>query len=200
MAQTNLHCEILTWGTICKQTEKLAQAIRKDGFKPDIMIAIARGGWVPARLLCDYIDFSHLASIRIEHYTAGANRHRDARLSIPLNIDISNQNVLLIDDVSDSGDTLDLAKKHLNEFTPHTIRSAVLHHKTVSTFKPDYYAQKIIKWRWLIYPWAVHEDIAGFLDRMKPKPRTITEAEARLASEFNIRLSRKIITGIMNTK
>lgn len=200
MVKPQFSCEILTWNKICKQTKSLAEIIQKDGFRPDIMIAIARGGWVPARLLCDYLDFTNLASIRIEHYTAGATRQRVARLSIPLSIDIFRQNVLLVDDVSDSGDTLDLAVTHLYDLNPREVRTAVLHHKTISSFMPYYYAQKIIKWRWLIYPWAVYEDITGFLERMTPRPLTDSEAATRLALEFNIKPSHKLVHDIMSKK
>jgi hypoxanthine phosphoribosyltransferase len=53
----------------------------------------------------------------------------------------------------------------------------------------DYYARKVIKWRWLIYPWAVYEDIAGFLRRLSPPPQSLADAQRRLASQFEIAIS-----------
>ncbi|MCK7580840.1 MAG: hypothetical protein MZV65_37935 [Chromatiales bacterium] len=50
------------------------------GFAPDLIVAVAaRGGYVPARLLADYLDVMDLVSLRIEHYTAGARKRRRAR-------------------------------------------------------------------------------------------------------------------------
>jgi hypoxanthine phosphoribosyltransferase len=61
-----------------------------------------------------------------------------------------------------------------------------MHHKTSTRFGVDYYARKVIKWRWLIYPWAVNEDIAGFLKRLSPPPQSLADAQQRLASQFDI--------------
>jgi hypoxanthine phosphoribosyltransferase len=45
-----------------------------------------------------------------------------ARLTDPLAIDIKGKNVLLVDDVNDTGDTLELAVQHLKEFSPKDVR------------------------------------------------------------------------------
>ncbi|AKB12522.1 Xanthine-guanine phosphoribosyltransferase [Methanosarcina thermophila CHTI-55] len=53
--------------------------------------------------------------------------------------------------------------------------TAVLQHKTCSAFTPDFYAQKIIKWRWIIYPWARYEDLAGFAEKSsRTEPLTLS--------------------------
>ena len=100
----SLECELVSWHSTVKLSYKLAAMIKHDGFSPDIVIAIARGGYVPARIICDRLDIYDLASIRITHYTGGSSKQEQARLSIPLSIDISGMSVLLVDDVDDTGD------------------------------------------------------------------------------------------------
>ena len=68
-----------------------------------------------------------------------------------------------------------------------------MHHKTVTHFKVDYYARKIVKWRWLIYPWAVYEDVSGFLRRMSPAPDSLEQAQQLLQENYNITISLKRI-------
>ena len=63
--------------------------------------------------------------------------------------------VLLVDDVTDTGDTLRLAIEHMQSHNPAQLKVAVLQHKQVSPLEPDFYAQKIVAWRWVIYPWAL---------------------------------------------
>jgi hypoxanthine phosphoribosyltransferase len=53
----------------------------------------------------------------------------------------------------------------------------------------DYCARKITEWRWLIYPWAVNEDISGFLKRQTPAPRSLEEARRLLAERYHIKIS-----------
>ena len=94
---------------------------KQDQFKPDIVIAIARGGYVPARILCDRLDIYNLTSIRIAHYTGGSTKLELARLSIPLGIDIKGMQVLLVDDVTDTGDTSYMLHRRLKR-PSYTIR------------------------------------------------------------------------------
>lgn len=192
MADSNektFKCELVSWHSILKLSYKLAAMIKRDGFKPDIVIAIARGGYIPARLICDRLGIYNLASIRITHYTGGSTKQEQARLSIPLSIDINAMNVLLVDDVDDTGDTFDIALEHLKSFHPKAIKTAVLHHKAICTVLPDYYATTVRTWRWIIYPWALTEDITGFINRMKPKPDTLNEARTRLEQDYAVKLS-----------
>ncbi len=191
--------ELVSWSEITRLTARLAGQIRSSGFNPDIVVAIARGGYVPARLLCDHLDKYSLTSIRITHYLAGAHRTKQARLAEALHVDITGFKVLLVDDVDDSGDTLALALSHLRGKKPGELKSAVLHHKRESVIVPDYYAKKLIEWRWLTYPWALLEDIQGFLDKVDPPPTTIDDAANYLEREFGIKVPRRILHELLKT-
>jgi len=182
--------EVLSLANIQHLSRQLAGQIRAAHYRPDVVIAIARGGFVPARLLCDFLDIYNLTCIRIAHYT-GTDIHEQARLSIPLNIDIRGMTVLLVDDVDDTGDTLQLALEHLESFAPATIRTAVLHHKNVSRIVPEYFAVEVREWRWITYPWAITEDILGLVRKINPPPATIDEAIACLKQEYGIHISKQ---------
>jgi hypoxanthine phosphoribosyltransferase len=187
--------EVLSLAKIRNLSRRLARQVQADHFSPDVVIAIARGGFVPARLLCDYLDIYNLSCIRIAHYT-GTEISEQARLSIPLNIDIRDMSVLLVDDVDDTGDTLQLALTHLHSFSPADIRTAVLHHKIISSIVPDYFAVKVTEWRWITYPWAITEDVLGLVRKMQPTPVSIDEAMRNLNQEYNLHVSRQIMTDV----
>ncbi len=186
-------CELVSWEQVDELSRKLAHDIMSSAFRPDVIVAIARGGFVPARLLCDFLDLFNLESIRITHYTAGAHMEKYARLSSPLCADVKGRNVLIVDDVSDTGDTLALALEHIKSFSPAATKIAVLHHKQVSALKPDFYALEIVTWRWLTYPWAVIEDVQVFINDMEPKPRSMEEAAARLKEDYEISVSQQVL-------
>ena len=197
-SKTSFNCELVNWNSTVTLCNKLAAKIKKDDFIPDIVITIARGGYVPARLICDRLDIYNLTSIRITHYTSGSAKQQQARLSIPLSIDISEMKVLLVDDIDDTGDTLNLAFKHIKSFHPKSIKTAVLHHKVISTVLPDYYVETVNKWRWIIYPWALTEDITGFINRMEQRPGTLEETRTRLEQEYGVNLTIKQLEDLLS--
>jgi hypoxanthine phosphoribosyltransferase len=152
-----------------------------------MLIAIGRGGYVPARILADYLGLMALTGIKVEHYQ-GAQKQPVACVKYPLNITVTGCRVLVIDDVSDTGDTFAVTLEHISAFNPAAMRTAALHHKTVSSYRPDYFAEEIKTWRWLIYPWAVIEDISGFIERMEPRPQTVEAAANRLSQDYGLQV------------
>lgn len=158
-----MHCELITWQQVSDLSRKLAQAIEASGYKPDILVGIGRGGLTPARLLSDYLDIINLTSFKIEHYHR-SKKSESTVVRYPLSADIAGLKVLLIDDVSDAGDTFKVGIQHIHDCGPPAeIRTAALHHKLQSNIIPDFYAAEILEWRWLVYPWAIIEDISGFI-------------------------------------
>lgn len=191
----SLKVELVSSATVTRLCRKLAHKIQDSGFNPDIVICIARGGYIPARLICDYLNIYNLTSIRIKHYT-GSDKSETARLLEPLSIDIQGMNVLLVDDIDDTSDTLQLAQDYLKGLNPKEIKIAVLHHKITSTLTPDFFAQKIIRWRWITYPWAIVEDVLGFVKKMQPQPSTIEQAIERTAQDYGIKVSKQVMQDV----
>jgi len=188
----SLKVELVSNATVTRLCRKLALKIQGSSFKPDIIICIARGGYIPARLICDYLNIYNLTSISIKHYT-GSDKSEVAQLIDPLSINIQGLKVLLVDDINDTGDTLQLALDYLASFNPIEIKVAVLHHKVISTLVPDYYAQKIIHWRWITYPWAITEDVLGFVKKIQPQPSTIEQAIECLEQDYKIKISKQVM-------
>jgi uncharacterized protein len=159
-------CELIGFNEVLRLSKDLARKIKASGYMPDLIVAIGRGGYVPGRLISDFLLFNDLTSMKIEHYARAADMRKEARIKFPIPVDITGKKILVIDDVTDTGETLNLAVAYILNLKPASVRTAVLQHKTCSGFMPDYYAQKIIKWRWIIYPWARYEDLAGFTEKI----------------------------------
>jgi len=122
--------------------------------------------------------------MKVEHYMRGAEMKAEARIKYPIPVDISGKKVLIVDDITDTGDTLSLSVAYAKSLNPAEVKTAVLQHKTCSSFTPDFYAQKIIRWRWIIYPWARYEDLGGFAEKILGD-RTLYIA--RIITEFKDR-------------
>ncbi|MGZ5051718.1 MAG: phosphoribosyltransferase [Methylobacter sp.] len=158
-----LPCTLILWDDVYRLCRQLAGQLRQTEFRIDTIVAIARGGYIPGRLLSDMLGVHDLTGFKIEHYR-GLRKQQQAYVKYPLNADLTGRNVLLIDDVCDSGDTFSVGVEHIRQCgAVNELRTATLHLKTVSTYKPDFYVDTVAEWRWLIYPWAVNEDLASML-------------------------------------
>lgn len=166
-AKKQFKCEILSWRAVAGDAKKLSRMIQDSAYNPHIVIAIGRGGLVPARILCDYMHIKDLTTIKVEHWGIAATPDEKAVIKFPLNADIKDKKVLLVDDITDTGDTLRVSIEYLKGFKPKGIRTAVLLHKTSSDVIPDYYVKKIAKWRWITFPWHVWEDLTSFIKKIK---------------------------------
>lgn len=162
----SFRCELISFNEVLQLSRILARKIKASGYMPDLIVAIGRGGYVPGRLVSDFLLFNDLTSMKIEHYTRAADMLEETRIKFPIPVEIIGKKVLIVDDVTDTGETLKLAVDYALSLNPASFRTAVLQHKTCSAFTPDFYAQKVLKWRWIIYPWARYEDLAGFTEKI----------------------------------
>jgi hypoxanthine phosphoribosyltransferase len=189
----------VTWNTAYRLARALSHKVIESGYKPDIIIGIARGGLVPASMVCDLLLKNELLSITSQHWGIATNLGK-ARIKflLPQEADISGKRLLVVDDVADTGDSISIIMDYLQEKNPLEIRTAVFHFKTCSTTIPDYYGEKLEEWNWIIYPWAFYEDLAGFVNKLLDNPLTDEELQKGLMSNFNIAISRKEIRNILN--
>jgi hypothetical protein len=147
----------LSWDDVQRLSEKVSDLVIDSGYKPDLLIAISRGGFDPARIMSDQLNIRKLASLQIIYYT-GLNTKRDEpEVLFPLNAQVEGLKVLVVDDVSDSGNSLIVVKRYVEEKGASEVRLATLHHKPWSKFMPDFYAEEVDKW--IIYPWEPRESV-----------------------------------------
>lgn len=182
-------CELVSFNEVLQLSKVLSGKIKASGFMPDLIVAIGRGGYIPARLVSDFLLFNNLTSMKIEHYKRAADMREEARIRYPITADITGERILIVDDVTDTGDTLRLAVDYVWSLKAGEVKTAVLQHKNCSSFVPDFYAQKIIEWRWIIYPWARYEDLAGFTekiltDKILDLPLVISEFKSKYDLEI----------------
>ncbi|WP_235284780.1 MULTISPECIES: phosphoribosyltransferase [unclassified Methanosarcina] len=189
----------MSFGEVFRLSRLLVRKIKASGYQPDLIVAIGRGGYVPGRLVCDFLLFNDLTSMKVEHYMRGADMQAEARIKFPISVDISGKKVLIIDDVTDTGETLDLSVDYVQSLRPAEIKTAVLQHKTCSSFTPDFYGQKVIRWRWIIYPWARYEDLAGFAEKiLGDRTLDISRLTAEFKDRYEIEIEEKELLEILD--
>jgi hypoxanthine phosphoribosyltransferase len=154
-----------TWEDVERLSEELAQKIIESGFEPDLVVAISRGGFDPARILCDQLGIRRLASVQVEFYSGIQDTAEKPRIVYPLNADVRGKRVLLVDDVSDTGDSLMLAKEHVLAGSPGELKVATLHIKPWTSLRPDYHASETEAW--IVYPWEPVESIRSIAAKLE---------------------------------
>ncbi|MEM0438650.1 MAG: phosphoribosyltransferase, partial [Sulfolobales archaeon] len=160
--------KLVTWEEIVDWSRGLANIIKKSGWRPDVIVAVARGGYVPARLLCDFLGVENLLSIQSQHWTEAAKAEERAILRFPYVVDMRDKRILIVDDIVDTGDTLITAEKFIREnWYPLDVKKAALQWiSSVAKIKPDYYYIEVKEWVWFQYPWTRLEDVTSFIKRM----------------------------------
>jgi hypoxanthine phosphoribosyltransferase len=156
--------EVLTWDMFGVATRELAEAVAADGWIPDVVLAVARGGLTVAGALAYALGVKNCGAVNVEFYTGV-----DARLDVPvllpptLNLlEVRDMRVLVADDVADTGHTLRLVREVLAQHVGEA-RTAVLYHKPRSVIVPTY------SWRvtsqWVNFPWSTLPPVAGLPPR-----------------------------------
>jgi hypoxanthine phosphoribosyltransferase len=192
-------CRILTWDEIATWTEAVANDIEDDGYTPTVVIGLTRGGWIPARLICDHLKVKKLYAVKTEHWGITANNDGKALLTQELNTNISGERVLIVDDITDTGESLSLAAEHIAGLDPSEIRSATLLHIAHSKVEPDYYEVEVPKddWTWFIFPWNFHEDLRTLLPKILHEPKTVLGIRKGFKDQFQIDVSEEMIRGTL---
>lgn len=164
----------------------------------DIILGISRGGLPPARMISDFLNIETLTSLQISHYARGGVEKEKVHVTDPLNIDIEGKKVLIVDDVNDSGETLKAAYEHAGSLNPADVKTAVLHEKESTSFHAHYTGSDLSEWKWLIYQWAVTEDILEFLNKdgmLNAEEKTaINHLSEKYGLKIEIDLFRKIVS------
>lgn len=162
-----IKCKLVKWEEVVEWCRKLAEKIKESGWRPDLIVAIARGGYTPARLLCDFLDIHDLVSIQILHWGRAAEITAEAHVKYPYQLDLSGKKVLLVDDICDTGDSIIVAKKYiLEKWRPAELKVGVMQWiSSVAKIKPDYYVEEI-PWIWYQYPWTRLEDTINFFEKI----------------------------------
>lgn len=152
--------EHLSWEAFGEGALALARQVHEAGYRPDIILSIARGGMFVAAQLAYALGVKNLHLINVEYYTGeGTRKEFPVLLPPPLHlVDLSERRLLIADDVADTGHTLALVKKVCEEAVAE-VRTAVLYEKPTSIVDCDYVWRRTD--RWIVFPWSKDPPLSG---------------------------------------
>ena len=175
----------LTWSDAERLTQEICRQITLDGWRPDLVVAVTRGGAVPGTLISQYLDVpmqplrvslrQHTeceSNLWLAESAFGVNRPEETGISGARWDPALRRNILIVDDINDSGATFDWIvtdwqagcfpqeRETWNTVWNRTTRFAVLvdNLSSQAKLKMDYTGQEINKAEedvWIDFPWEV---------------------------------------------
>jgi len=182
-------CTITNWEYIYGLCRDVSDQVKGDAFEPDVVVALARGGWFAGRCICDFLGLDDLTSLKMEHYVGTAEKTGDPEVRYPMpEGSVEGKDVLIIDDIADTGGSIERAYEYVTDRDAGEVRTATLQLLQTSEFDPDYVGERLDEWAWVVYPWNFIEDMidltAGVME--KGDGDAFTTAEIRhLLGEYH---------------
>jgi len=168
----------VAWSQYHTLARQMAGAILSGGIHIDEVVAISRGGLTLGHLLTDLLRVP-ISTFTIQSYT-DIREQGEVKITKPLTTPIYDKHVLLVDDVSDSGKTIQRALEYLKTQQPKNVTTLTMFYKPHSVFKPDYYAQETSAW--ILFPYEPTEMITNMMKSMKKEGKSEKEIDAFLHS------------------
>jgi hypoxanthine phosphoribosyltransferase len=170
--------EVPTWNQIYEMLLRQAERISESCFKPDVIVGIARGGWLTARVLSDLLETPNLANVSAEYYVDIAETRNSPVLTQGVSVAVKGKKVLIADDVADTGRSLKLVKEHVLQRGAKEVKTATLYYKPWSIIKPDYYAKETKLW--IVFPWEIKETVRKIVEKHREEGLSVEEETAKL--------------------
>ena len=155
--------EWLEWDSYGRAVRELAALVAEDGYRPEMILAIARGGLFCAGSLGYALSVKNIYVMNCEYYT-GVDERLPVPVMLPPAVDLvdhRNAKVLIADDVADTGHTLKMVYDFCAERVG-DVRSAVLYEKSHSLVKSDYVWKRTDQW--INFPWSTDRPLVNAED------------------------------------
>jgi hypoxanthine phosphoribosyltransferase len=152
--------EVMTWEQLGNAARELAQQVVDSGYLPDIVLAIARGGLLPGGAVAYALGVKNSCAMNVEFYT-DVDRRLDVPLILPPSpelLDFGDSRMLIVDDVADTGRTLEVVQQFCAAKVAE-VRTAVVYEKPRSTVTCDYVWRRTD--RWIDFPWSTQPPVVG---------------------------------------
>lgn len=180
-----------TWSQIYDYLLSLAQKIQSVAYKPDVLVAVCRGGLIPARIMVDLLEVRQFASIQVEFYIGLGETKEQPTLKQALALPVAGKRVLLVDDIADSGKSLQYAINYLCEKGVAEIKTATIYYKAKSIIKPDFYEKETDCW--VVFPWEAKETLRKIVCKQAGKRQQSHEVTKLVKAGLPMHLAERLL-------
>ena len=163
-------CTVTNWEYIYGLCRDVSDQVKAVDFEPDVVVALARGGWFAGRCICDFLGLDDLTSLKMEHYVGTAEKSGEPKVRYPMpEGSVAGKDVLVIDDIADTGGSIERAYEYVTDRDAGEVRTATLQLLGTSEFEPDFVGERLEEWTWIVYPWNFIEDMVDLVSGVMAK-------------------------------
>lgn len=173
----------IPWSKALEHCYKLAVMVLDSNLEIDTIVAISRGGLIPARIMSDVLGIDELVVLRSKLWGTGVRVKEEPEVSVHEKVSFKDRRVLVVDEVVDTGATMTKVVRLVKDLGALDIKSAVLHYKATSSLVPDFYVEKLEEWVWIFYPWSLGETLYALV---KTRSGDLGGSTMELLKELNI--------------
>jgi len=153
---TRVRTRYITWVGLHSLLRDLAEKI-SSSYRPDTIVTIAKGGLIPARILGDLLGVGEIGFIEVKFYKGIGETREKPYVTFTALPQLDGKKILVVDDIVDSGRTLQVVGDILSRFKYAGLKFATIFVKPWSTVIPDYYSEVVEEW--IIFPWEICEAV-----------------------------------------
>ena len=156
MSQTSSHPQTTSWPEHINGINSLGESILASGWKPTAILAIARGGLIPATILAYMLDVRRIIAIDVQHYDANRSRFEAGPQFVGENSPLHAlgegiDRLLIVDDIIDTGETIKLVHDATRDYADE-VKVAALYVRSNQKHAADWYWK--VEDEWVVFPWA----------------------------------------------
>ena len=145
-----------SWSDHIQAINSLGESILASSWKPTAILAITRGGLIPATILAYMLDVRRIHTLRVQHYDNKNSRLESGPQFVeethPFDApNIYTERLLIVDDIIDTGETLKLVRRAAHDHAEE-IKVAALYVRSDQKHSLDWYWK--VEDEWVVFPWA----------------------------------------------
>jgi len=132
--------------------ENLANKLKRNNY--DSVVGVSRGGLIPATIIAEYMNVRELRTIGVRSYQLNGIGKRNKEVLYQSCSPYLHGNVLLIDDIADTGETFNFLLDHFKRNKNiNKITTCSVFVRRSSNYVPDFFARDIVGSEWVVFPW-----------------------------------------------
>ncbi len=174
----NIEFALLGWSDLDRLTKKLSQAVLASGHHYDRLVPLANGGLTMVRHLADRLGLLTISTMQVALYRGVNERHSQPKVIQPLSVSVKGESILIVEDIVDTGATLEYTLAELKRLGAKEVHTAALIRKSHASVLPEYAA--LLLDRWVIFPYETRETITYLAARWQKQGLTSAQTAINL--------------------
>lgn len=166
----------LTWADVDNACGEISESLYDSGLEDAVLVGIARGGLVPLRMISDRMPDVDFSTLQVKFYSDIGVTRDTPEVVCPVQCDVGGRTVVLVDDISDTGESLRVSKEHVFSAGAQEVLTATVAMKPKTSFVPDICS--IETPHWVIFPWEINETMNLLIERAGSLAEAVKELES----------------------